>query len=48
MDEKKKNASVEESEAEVTEKESAFIAENESLIKEIRHRLRQAGAVCRR
>ena len=42
MDEKKKNASVEESEAEVTEKESALIAENESLIKEIEELKKQA------
>ena len=42
MDEKKKNASVEESEAEVTEKELALIAENESLIKEIEEIKKQA------
>ena len=42
MDEKKKNASVEESEAEVTEKELALIAENESLIKEIEELKKQA------
>lgn len=42
MDEKKKNASVEESEVEVTEKESALIAENESLIKEIEELKKQA------